>query len=194
MSQINNTETLKLIEKNPSQIRKAIENKNTSICAQKFWERKFGINVRQKFAIAHEYTKESRLRLLHFKICHNIYPTNILLNRMRITSSELCTFCKVPDYIEHFFIQCQKLDGFWEKIFQTINSYSTVRFTMSIEKILFGITKMEEPNANVKELKMANNIILIGKMSISKMKYGLLKNIHLIFEREWALRKNKVID
>ena len=48
----------------------------------KLLETKMNAKIEDYFSIAHESTKESRLRLLHFKFIHNIYPTNILLNKM----------------------------------------------------------------------------------------------------------------
>ena len=52
----------------------------TWLCAANFSKQKMNVNIEDDFGIAHENTKESRLRLLHFKFIYNIYPTNILLN------------------------------------------------------------------------------------------------------------------
>ena len=59
-------------------------------------------------------SKESRLRLLYFKILNNIYPTNILLSKMKIKTSDKCEYCKTHDLIEHFFFHCKRLEGFWK--------------------------------------------------------------------------------
>ena len=47
-------------------------------------------------------TKEIRLRVLHWKITHSIYPTNILLHKMGLSNTENCNSCEEKDYIEHF--------------------------------------------------------------------------------------------
>ena len=54
---------------------------NKEICAVNFWKHKFDVDIENYFNIAHKATKESRLRLLHSKFIHNIYPTNILLEK-----------------------------------------------------------------------------------------------------------------
>ena len=44
--------------------------------------------IENYFNTAHEATKESRLRLLHFKFIHDIYPTNILLEKNRVEGNK----------------------------------------------------------------------------------------------------------
>ena len=44
--------------------------KNHGICAANFWKQKMNVKIEDYFSIAHESTKESRLRLLHFKFIH----------------------------------------------------------------------------------------------------------------------------
>ena len=44
---------------------------NHEICAAHFGKRKLDLNVEDYFNIAHECTKESRLRILHFTFIHN---------------------------------------------------------------------------------------------------------------------------
>ena len=57
------------------------------------------------------------------------------------------------------------------------------------EKVaLFGITQENIKHSPAK-IKEANHIILIAKMCISKQKYGKIKNLWLILERELLLRK-----
>ena len=54
-----------------------------------------------------EATKEVRLTELQWKLLHNIYPTNILLSKMRVRENNKCTYCPWEiDYIEHFFNDC----------------------------------------------------------------------------------------
>ena len=61
-----------------------------------FSGRKNGFILEKKCGTQPEKTtKETRLRVLKWKIFHDIYPTNIMLNRMNIRESDKCTFC--PD-------------------------------------------------------------------------------------------------
>ena len=133
-------------------------------------------------------TKESRLRLLHFKILHNIYPSNILLKKMGIKNSDLCEFCKERDIIEHMFINCKLLKGFWRDVFQTIYNHTNVRFPQTENDILFGYN-YGSVKVGKDKINTANHILLIAKLSISKFRYGQIKNITLIFESEMNIRK-----
>ena len=55
----------------------------------------------------HVVTKETRLRVLQWKILHNIYPTNILLYKMKVRDDRMCSYCNdAVDCIEHFFFDC----------------------------------------------------------------------------------------
>ena len=68
-----------LLEAKNKNLRFYINNlRNTTVCSKNFWFRKFGFDMSNHFNIAFNSTKETRLRMLHFKILHNIYPTNIL--------------------------------------------------------------------------------------------------------------------
>ena len=97
-------------------------------------------------------------------------------------------------FLEHFFIDCSKLNGFWRTVFSTINTFTNYKFQENWEVILFGIDQDDKIKASTTDLKIANTIILIGKMCISKMRYGLIKDINLIFEIEWDLRKNSILN
>ena len=81
------------------------ETKATEPCFVRFWMHKYGFHIgKQHWKIAHESTKEQRLRLLHWKILHDIYPIDILLNKMKIKESNKCNCCEEINYLEHFFL------------------------------------------------------------------------------------------
>ena len=136
-------------------------------------------------------TNESRLRLLHFKIMQNIYPTNIMLVKMKIKNSTQCEHCGVIDYIEHFFVECKKVAPFWKFIMNKILLDSNSQISLKTHHILFGIKKADFPQLDNKTIKYTNKLILIGKMCISKLRYGKVNNIFTIFEYEWQLRNQK---
>jgi hypothetical protein len=80
------------------------------------WQTKLNVELEgAHWTIARHTTKETRLRELHWKILHNIYPTNILLQKMKIKQTDLCEYCKTNvDYTEHFFFECDHLKPFWK--------------------------------------------------------------------------------
>ena len=57
--------------------------------------------------------KETKLIQMQWKILHNIYPTNILLQKIGIKHSEKCDFCEETDVVEHTFFRCERLKPFW---------------------------------------------------------------------------------
>eukprot|EP00745_Piridium_sociabile_P027238 TRINITY_DN4391_c0_g1_i5.p1 TRINITY_DN4391_c0_g1~~TRINITY_DN4391_c0_g1_i5.p1 ORF type:complete len:187 (-),score=10.40 TRINITY_DN4391_c0_g1_i5:433-993(-) len=64
---------------------------NTQPCATNFWKRKLNIEMTDKhWNLVFNCTRETRLRVLQWKILHNIYPTNILLNKMGLSNSSQC--------------------------------------------------------------------------------------------------------
>ena len=157
-------------------------------CAD-MWHRKFGIDIRGHFAIAHEATTESRLRILHFKILHNIYPTNILLHKMKLKTNDKCEECQTTDYMEHFFFQCKKLNGFWQYVSTTIYKTTHCKIQLSETTALFGIAKPNYPLLSTKQLNKINHILLIAKMCISKIRYGKSKNPFITLDMELSIRR-----
>ena len=180
-------EALKLLDHNNNKLRQKLSGENVEICGLNFWKRKYGVDISPNFKMASFATKESRLRLLHFKILHNIYPTNILLKKMGIKNSDRCEFCDERDVIEHMFINCKLLKYFWNNVFQTIYNHTNVKFPQTDKDILFGYN-YESVKSGKDKINTANHILLIAKLSISKFRYGKTKNIGLIFESEMNIR------
>ena len=179
---------LKVLSISNKKLRQAVVDiTSTDICGRSFWKNKLGFDIYCLYGMAFNATRESKLRLLHFKILHNIYPSNILLNRMGLRASELCDHCGLKDVIEHMFIHCKVLNGFWDKVFKTIFLFTNVHFDRSDISILFGFAY----NSNIRKNKtnIANHILLIAKLCVSKMRYGESKNINVIFESELSLRE-----
>ena len=84
-------------------------------CSVGFWSRKFSYDLDSRtWMISYSCTKETRLLVLHWKLLHNIYPTNIMLKKMNVRNSEMCSFgCGEKDYIEHFFFSCRVAKKLW---------------------------------------------------------------------------------
>ena len=179
-----------ILNLNNKEIRKLIlTKKSITRYNEKFWKRKLNVDISKHYMCANNATKESRLRLLHFKIMHNIYPTNILLCKMNVRPNNLCNNCQVPDFIEHFFVECQLIRDFWRHVINYIKSSVNVTFNLSTRDILLGVEKSEHRYLSKKELNYINFIILLGKLCVSKFKYGEIQNIYLIFELEINLRQ-----
>ena len=168
-----------------------LPNHNIFICGREVWRRRLNIDISEYYSLAHNATKESRLRVLHFKLLHNIYPTNITLNRMGIRNNDYCDTCKVKDYIEHMFIYCENLTGFWEHVRRYIHFSTGVNVELNDSNILLGILP-SLLNISKTKANTINHILLVAKMSVSKQRYGSLNNPKLIFDLDIEHRKKYI--
>lgn len=146
-----------------------VDKKNVSPCAVGFWKRKFNFDIiPTTWNMASMCTKEIRLKLLQWKILHNIYATNILLSKMRIVENDKCSYCKnVVDYLEHFFYECPVVHKFWKFIEQYIMIHLSIVLKLDVVMVLFGVF---EKNIGKFEKLEINYILLIAKMCISIFK------------------------
>ena len=151
------------------------------------WKRKFGIDITKPYWDNIFQLKEIRLREISWKICHNIYPTSIMLHRMQLAPSNLCRYCNNVDFIEHFFFHCQAINQLWNEIKNDILICFNVNIRMSEQIVLFGVLNIE--GASRSDVSLINQLLAIGRMSISKFKYGRSRNLIEIYESDCALRK-----
>ena len=158
----------------------------TQPCSVNFWLRKYDLSLTKvHWTIAKESTKEERLRLLHWKILHNIYPTNILLHKMGLRDNKNCKYCDETDYIEHFFWHCVKVRKVWTHCMNHIFSVTSRSVTLSENEVLLGFITPGPKSFN----RFVNHIILITKMVISKYKYGTETDMCVLFDLEVNVRK-----
>ena len=98
-----------------------VDRKALELCAKGFWNMKISVDLDNFWSIAFRATKETRLRVLHWKIRHNIYPINILLCKMKVKENNKCTYCdELCRLYEHFFFECPVIRDFWRYIEQHI--------------------------------------------------------------------------
>jgi len=160
-------------------------------CAKNFWQRKYGIELsKDHWSIAKTSTREERLRLLHWKLLHNIYPTNILLFKMGVKDSIRCSYCADNDYIEHFFWNCAKIKKVWKLCTDYIFKKSNCHVQLVETDVMFGY---RPENGNNSFVRFVNHVILIVKMTISKFKYGKGYDIAVLFEKELELREKYLL-
>ena len=151
--------------------------------SERFWEQKFQVNFDKcLWAIHFEATKETKLLTLQWKILQNIYPTSIFLHKIGYKASELCDNCGVRDTIEHFFVDCRLVKPLWLEVGKTIEKITGRMPNLMINEFLLGVTNSNMLSKNV--INTINYICLIGKMVISKFKYGKHYNIIYLFENE----------
>jgi len=127
--------------------------------------------------------KEARLITLNWKILSNVYPTNILLEKMCKSCSSKCETCHVEDYLEHFFFYCKRVRQLWEEIQRLIYIETGKNITLTVTDCLFGFY-----SGSPRENQLINKLIIIGKLCVSKYKYGKHPNIELLLRHELKIR------
>ena len=72
-------------------------------------------------------------------VFHNIYPTNILLCKMK-ERYQICSYCSdAVDYIEHFFFDYPTIQKCWNYTEQYILITFATETHLTIVDVLFGI-------------------------------------------------------
>ena len=159
------------------------EKYSQPIC-ERFWLTRFNIKLQaSNYLLAKNVTQEARLQELHWKILHTIYPTNIMLQKMGLSNTNKCSYCPAEiDYVEHFFFYCNKIQVLWKYIEQNIYHRYKIRVQLSVEQVLCGypLSNKHEKESN----KYINHLILIGKMCVSKYRYGTPIDLKIMFDTE----------
>ena len=87
----------------PKQVKKILitngQNNYCPYCVQFLAETVWTILKEEVWHTTLKSTKEMRLRVLGWKKLHDIYPTNILFNKMNVKESDKYTFC--PDKMNY---------------------------------------------------------------------------------------------
>ena len=84
-----------------------------------FWETKFNlkINWASVYFIINKVYVDNRIKELKLKIIHRIVPTNENLFKWKLIETPYCKHCEKIETLEHFFIKCNYLHEFMEKVY-----------------------------------------------------------------------------
>ena len=169
-----------------------VNNNKTEPCSKHFWKRKFDYDVtKNDWQLSFQVTQETRLRVLQWKLLHNIYPTNILLYKMKVTENNHCSYCNgIVDFIEHFFFYCPNVRTFWKNVQNFILAKYRTKLTLSVVDVIFGLQNHNELTHEIKQ--SVNHILLIGKMTISIFKKTKRHPfLFHLFETQLSIRANR---
>ena len=164
----------------------------TRPCGAAFWEKKFSFTFSNElWLIPKQCTSETRLLALQWKILHNIYPTSIMLFKMKLRDNHFCQYCPNEiDYIEHFFYHCRVCLPLWDHVFCVLSAMCGKRMTFSARDVLLGVCKSDV--YSTEEWGVINLCLIIAKMCISKHKYGTPSHLKSLFDKEFLFRKKYV--
>ena len=84
---------------------------------------------------------ETYLRDFQFKVINYITCTNILLKKMGIVESDLCTFCNLTkEYIEHLFFSCSFSLIFWKDFELCWKKCTNSNINLASQDVIVGIS------------------------------------------------------
>ena len=168
--------------------------KQSSNELQTCWSRKYGAIALSKevWLLAKTVCSETRLICLQWKILHNIYGTNVILNKMGKADSANCLTCKELDTLEHFFFHCKTTKDIWAEVEMQIHTLINKRVKLAEQDVMLGLLD-RDLLSNEDEYRQVNLLIIIAKLCISKFKYGKHPNITLLFANDVRLRSHATV-
>ena len=108
---------------------------------------------------------------------------------MGLVNDNKCSLCRTEiDYIEHFFFTCPTIKYMWNHVSALFKQVFKINIMLNEKIALFGIVGTEVYGLNKEQINIANNIILIAKMCISKYRYGTPINLITMIEYEMRIR------
>ena len=154
------------------------------IC-QNLWENKFAndnFDWSKIWKTSVNNVKEPRLKTLNWKIISNIYPTKVFLEKIKKESTNICEMCDEIDFLEHFFFSCKKIKMIWYEIEKLLSQKYDIDIKLTQKEVLFGY------HDDMYDVKLVNTFISIGKLSISKYRYGKYPHLIIVLHLELQIR------
>lgn len=143
-------------------------------------------------------TRETKLKILHFKIINWIIPCGTYLQQLRILQDDLCAFCGLQDSLPHFFYDCARNKPFWQAVCRWFEGVEDLRLTsINCKHFLFGIPQLDPKG------KKINAILISVKFYIHRQRLfhqGQFELVHwlrefrsrLLVEREILGRERRL--
>ena len=107
-----------------------------------------------------------------------------MLAKMGKANNSKCEVCNVEDYLEHFFFNCKTVRNIWSEINTLVFEETNKHLDLHVTDVIFGFYKRSKI-----ENDFINKLIIIGKLCISKFKYGKHPNLIFLFKNELEIRK-----
>ena len=122
-------------------------------------------------------TTDTKMRWFQYKIIHRSLATNVILNKMNIRQSDLCSFCLLEkETIFHLFCDCDFVKSFWEQ-FKNWICTNAEDISLNNFEIIFGKVKN-------KKYSCLNLLITLAKYHIYKQKFKNSRPLFFNFKLE----------
>lgn len=125
------------------------------------------INWQTAWLIPSKYCINNKIKELHWKILHKIYPTNLSISKFKEINPN-CTFCnEVEESLIHLFFECKYSKDMWTQLAVYLHRKTTLNIFLRCSDI---ILYYEHKHKQFKYI--VNLFILIGKNHIHKSKFS----------------------
>ena len=123
------------------------------------------LDWRSIYLMASYISKNAYLLQTHFKLTHNILPSNQKLYQWKRITSPDC-ICGDIDNNFHYIVGCKNIKPFWDQLLKQIVILTKVNFPISDIERYFGIKN----TLNVDAINSINYILLVARTFIWTMK------------------------
>lgn len=114
-----------------------IDKKYERPITEKFWERKFNIDLQSRdwkeiYRNKVHNSVERKLSELNYKLLNRILPCNFWLKKCKIKDSENCEYCGGVETLEHLYFDCERVKNLWNLIGKTF------KVKLNFKRIVLG--------------------------------------------------------
>ena len=118
------------------------------------------------FSLPYKVSRETNIQSFQFQIIHRFFPCNAVLSKWYEDHDNKCAYCDAEDTLEHYFFSCTETKSFWNAFQDWWFNVSTVRMSLNLFHILFGLLN---PNEDIL-FDTLNFFILCAKRYIAQQK------------------------
>ena len=127
------------------------------------------------YCLPHRVALDTKSREFQYKLLNRCLATNVLLSKVGIISSPLCSFCgEVDESLEHIFITCHYTKKFWAEVIKWMGHQNIQIKSLCHKDIMFGMTDEED--------WFVNHILLIAKKFIYSCRCNKVKPSIIAFK------------
>lgn len=126
------------------------------------------INWKKAWLLPYKFCIPNKVKELHLRILHNIYPTNEITSKFGNVNLK-CNFCKSnTESIDHLFFNCSLVKQFWMELSKFLVSKLKLDIDFEMRDVICYFS-----HCNHKIEYIGNIFILLAKYFIHKCKFAL---------------------
>ena len=94
---------------------------------------------RQIYSLPFSIALDTKTQQFQYQLLNRYLATNVFLKKVGIKLSTACSFCgEVDESLEHLFIFCPHIVGFWKDVIDWFNEHDIKMYSLSKTDIVFG--------------------------------------------------------